>query len=265
MKKVYGSYATEAEARKEMSHLYEQGYTREDIKIISNYNSDGNVTHTREDESMWDKIKDTFTPDDDHENNYEKGLSHEEKTEIEGYKSNIEAGEVVLLVEERAGHPDEGFNKDVNKGFNGEVTYDDDERVMELKKEKLNVDKEKVQTGEVDVKKVTKEETETVEVPVEKEEIVIERKSALGREVKDGEIVDSDPHKDDEEIHIPITEERVDVNKDTVVDDEVVIKKDKHRENKTFTEDVKHEDIEVEGDTELNEGLKDKNRRSEDL
>src|SRR5699024_3584417 len=136
MKKGYGSYATEAEARKEMSHLYEQGYTREDIKIISNYNSDGNVTHTREGESIWDKIKDTSRHEDEDENNHEKGLMREEKTEVGGETSKREAGEVVLLVEERAGHTASRFNKDVNKGLNGEVRYDDDERVMELKKEK---------------------------------------------------------------------------------------------------------------------------------
>ena len=52
-------------------------------------------------------------------------------------------------------------------------------------------------------------------------------------------------------IHIPIKEERVEVTKKTVVDDEVVIRKDKHKENQTVTETVKHEDIEVEGDAEV--------------
>lgn len=256
--KFYGKYLTEGEAREAMSHLYEQGYTREEVKIISNNIADGSEHQNEHNESMWDKIKETFNPSDDRDNTYEKHLNEDEKMEVAGYETNLQAGEVVLLAEERPGH-----DHDHHEVFNEDLTHDD-EKVMELKKEKLNVDKE-VQTSEVDVKKVTKQETETVEVPVEKEEVMIERKSASGRKVEDGEFVVPDPYKDEEEIHIPIKEERVNVSKDTVVDNEVVISKEKHKESETVTGDVKHQDIEVEGDSALNEGLKDKNRRSEDI
>lgn len=240
MKKAYGSYLTEAEAREAMGHLYELGYMREEIKIVSINNSDENEDDNNDNESMWDKIKETFTPEDNYEKNYEKNLNHNERKEIEEYESNLQAGEVVLLVEEKAGHHHK-------EGINQDFTHD-----------------EKVETSEVDVKKVTKHETETVEVPIEKEEVVIERKSASGRKVEDGEFIEPDPYKDEEEIHIPIKEERINVSKDTVVNNEVVISKDKHKENKIVTKDVKYEDIEVDGNSELNEGLKDKKRRSED-
>lgn len=263
MKRFYGKYATEAEAREVMGDLYKQGYTRGDIKIISNHVSDGSEDHNKDGESVWEKIKDTFNPDDGHDRTYEKHLEDDERKEVAGYETHLQAGEVVLLVEEKAGHPHEDKTNHLHEE---NVNHDllENERKMELKKERLNVDKEEVYKDEIGVKKVIKKETETIEVPIEKEEIVIERKSAGGDKITDEEI-GANPLKNEDEIRIPIKEERVNVNKETVVDDEVTISKEKHTENKRFTEEIKHEDIEVEGDTKLNEGLKDKNRRSEDI
>ncbi len=259
MKKVYGSYLNISDARKAINELLLKGYTRDDMKVVSNKELDGDLNYRKtnvesDDESLWDKVKDLFTSDENEENDdvyLEKDLSKNERNELTGYKSNLQAGEIIILLNERLEQHDKTLNKDV----------DNDERVMELKKERLNVDKEEVQTGEVDIKKVVKEETQTIEVPVEKEEIVIEKRSAGGREVKDGETIGTDSFKDGKEIHIPIKEERVHVSKDTVVDDEVVISKDKHKESKTITEQVKHEDVEVEGDAKFTDDLKGKNRK----
>jgi len=170
MKKFYGKYLTEAEARKAMSYLYQQGYMREDIKIIGNHISAGNEDN-EENESMWDKVKETFNPTDDHDHSYEKHLSKDEKMEISGHETHLQAGEVVLLVDDRLGEP---------------------------KEVKFYDDKEKVQTDEINVKKVTKKETETIEVPIEKEELIIEKKSAGGDKIKEKEIKSNRINENDE-------------------------------------------------------------------
>ena len=284
MKKVYGSYLSSEQARQAVDELLSQGYTRDEIKVISNKDLGGELQYNENDgdndeRSLWEKIKDAFTFDEYDDEYWDRDLDNDERSLLESYKTNLQAGEVVVLVEEgadefrdhfRDGAPDwdereNEFNEDLDEeGLEfakppsdavvpplNRDNLNEDEKVMELKKEKLNIDKQEVETGEVNVRKVVREETQTIEVPVEKEEIIIERRSVGEREVRDGEILDTDNFKEGEEIHIPIREEQVEVTKKTVVDDEVVIRRDKHMENETVTETVKHEDIEVDGDAEV--------------
>lgn len=125
---------------------------------------------------------------------------------------------------------------------------DEDEKIR-LKEERLNVDKKDVQTGEVDIHKRTVHETKTVDVPVEREEVVIDRKP-----VRDGETVSDD--FDNDEIHIPIREEQVEVTKKPVVTEEVEIRKEKRTDTKHVSEDVRREelDVDTEGEVDVEDG-----------
>lgn len=135
---------------------------------------------------------------------------------------------------------------------------DTDEETIQLQEERLNVDKNEVQTGELHVKKEVKTDTETVEVPVEHEEVTIER-----RPVKPGEKTTEDKDMKNEDITIPVTEEQVEVTKRPVVTEEVSIKKDKEKEMKEVSEQVRKEDIDVEtsGDIDVDNEGKDTNPR----
>ncbi|MFB9329300.1 YsnF/AvaK domain-containing protein [Paenibacillus aurantiacus] len=95
----------------------------------------------------------------------------------------------------------------------------DRERTLKLREERLQVDKEAVQAGEVVVHKDVVEEQRTINVPVEHEEVYVER-----RAVADGR-TDAAPIGEDETIRIPLTEERVEVTKKPVVTEEIVIGK----------------------------------------
>lgn len=91
MKKVYGTYLSMIEARKAVDELLTQGYSNDEIKVVSN-----------------------------------QDLDKDEKVVLESYKTNLQAGEVIVLVEEgssayrdhfRDGVPDwdereEEFNED---------------------------------------------------------------------------------------------------------------------------------------------------------
>ena len=255
MKRVYGSYLDAREARKVVNELLEQGFTRDEIKVVSNENLSGKLDYLqgnekRDERGLWEKLKDAFTFDEYHDEYLDKDLDNDDRVSLDAYRANLESGEIVVLVEDRpagvAGHT------------GAESVHD--EEVIDLKKEKLNIDKQEVQTGQVNVKKVVKEETQTIEVPVKKEEIVIERRPAGDREVRDGETIGTGNLKDGEEIHIPIKEEKVNVSKSTVVGDEVVIKKDTRVEDETVSETVRHEEVVVEGDAKLKEDLERKDR-----
>lgn len=112
---------------------------------------------------------------------------------------------------------------------------------IQLHEERLRVNKEKVQSGEIGLKKHVVTETQEIEVPVEKERVTIERHAVDGEKVADGYNFDST----DEEIRIPIHEERVTVDKEAYVSEEVEINRENVTENQTVSEEVRKEKLDV--------------------
>lgn len=115
----------------------------------------------------------------------------------------------------------------------------DDTDKITLQEERLDVDTNEVQTGEVNIKKNVTEETKTVEVPVKHEEVTIEKRPVTGNEPADGVL------GNEEEITIPITEEQIEVTKRPVVTDEVVVNKETKEETKEVSETLRKEDLDV--------------------
>ncbi|MDD7793606.1 YsnF/AvaK domain-containing protein [Clostridium sp. 'White wine YQ'] len=112
---------------------------------------------------------------------------------------------------------------------------------LELRQEELDVTKNKVKTGEVTLSKEVVEEEKHVDVPVMHEEVVIERK-ALNHEPSDA------PISSGETIHIPVSEEKVDVEKHTVVTGEVSAHKREIEDTKTINETLKKEEARIDKD-----------------
>ena len=122
-----------------------------------------------------------------------------------------------------------------------EVTYGTEgHRSVQLREEQLNVRKERVQTGEVQLRKEIVEELRTVQVPVMREEVYVER-----RQVIDGQY-DGSPLTENEIIRIPIMEERIEVTKRPVVVEEVIIGKRKIQEIKEMKDTVRKEEAQIE-------------------
>ncbi len=113
-------------------------------------------------------------------------------------------------------------------------------RSVQLREEQLNVRKERVQTGEVQLRKEIVEELRTVQVPVMREEVYVER-----RPVIDGQY-DGSPLTENEIIRIPIMEERIEVTKRPVVVEEVIIGKRKIQEIKEVQDTVRKEEAQIE-------------------
>lgn len=115
----------------------------------------------------------------------------------------------------------------------------DRERTLKLREERLQVDKEAVQAGEVVVHKNVVEEQRTINVPVEHEEVFVER-----RAVADGR-TDVAPIGEDETIRIPVTEERVEVTKKPVVTEEIVVGKRTVQETEQVQDTVRKEKVDL--------------------
>jgi len=122
---------------------------------------------------------------------------------------------------------------------------------LELFKEVLRVNKQRVQTGEVTLRKEVITETQTVEVPVTHEELVIEYRAVTDAEAATGEIGASN------EIRIPLSEERITIEKLPVVSEEVIIGKREVQETEQVQETVRREELRTErqGDVIIDEAL----------
>ncbi len=141
----------------------------------------------------------------------------------------------------------------------------DEQRVLRLREEQLNVNKQTVQSGEVGLRKEVVSEQQTVNVPVTREEVYIEN-----RPVTDA-TVDNTPIGEGESIRVPVSEEKVNVSKDTVVTGEVSIGKRAVQETQQVTDTVSREEARlnqtgnpaVEGNPVKNSDRTDTNTRTD--
>lgn len=121
---------------------------------------------------------------------------------------------------------------------NNAKEIDTDEARLQLRKEELDIAKSRVQRGEVELGKEIIEEHKSVDVPVTREEVVIERRS-LNNEACDS------PISDEEIIRIPVSEEKVDVNKRTVITGEVSAHKRSIEDTQHIDETLKREEAKI--------------------
>ena len=176
--------------------------------------------------------RDQFVPDSDREN----GLG--EREGAHGIDENV---------------------RDDNYGLSDDEWNDlSEEERLQLREERLKVDKENVRTGEVNVDKHVETDHQEFDVPVERDEVTIERRPVDGERKAGGM---DDNLEDDDSIHIPVSEERVNVDKESVVDEEVVVKKDKVQDTEHVSEDVRREEVDID---ETDNGPREKRNRNSD-
>jgi len=130
---------------------------------------------------------------------------------------------------------------DEEKRLDDEKSKIVEDKKLQLRKEELDIAKNRVRTGDVEISKEIVEEQKVVDVPLSHEEIVIERR-AVDNEPSDSEI------GDEETIHIPVSEERLEVGKHTVVTGEVSAFKKEVQESKQVKETLKREEARVHTD-----------------
>jgi uncharacterized protein (TIGR02271 family) len=133
-------------------------------------------------------------------------------------------------------------------------------RRLQLRAEQLDVTKNRVQAGEVGLRKEVVTEQQTIDVPVTHEEVYIERRPVTGGQV------DTTPIGEDETIRVPVSEEQVNVTKNTVVTGEVAIGKREVTENQRVSDTVRREEARVEqsGDARVLENRDAANRTVDD-
>jgi len=175
------------------------------------------------------------------------------------YQSEVEAGRYLVTVKAESRrdeawkilHQDGGYNF-ANAGQSRAT----DGKTMKLHEEQLHARKEAVTTGEVTLRKETRVEHQTIDVPVRKEEVVVERRAVSGQ-------ASSTDLKPDEVIRVPVSEERVRVEKTPVVTEEVTVGKRVVEETEKVAGDVRKEDVKVvrKGDVKIDDTTRGATRR----
>ncbi|KQL37371.1 YsnF/AvaK domain-containing protein [Psychrobacillus sp. FJAT-21963] len=251
-KKYVGSFRTEQAVLDKINELKLEGYVEDDIYVVTNdkdslsiVRGQTDVDLTSADGNWLDKFMAFISGDEPVRAAFlNMGFTDEE---AERYYSEVKSGGILLYVDKEYGTIYD--EKDIDLGttytgtnFTGANTLNDNETSeerMRLHEERLSVEKERQQAGEVNVEKHVVEDQETVEVPVEREEVYIERRAVVN-ETAAGDIVD-----DGEKIHIPVMEERVEVTKRPVVSEEIVVGKKKVKDTELVTESIRREEADI--------------------
>jgi len=128
-------------------------------------------------------------------------------------------------------------------GSTGSTRAEDANRVTAYE-EQLRVQKHSVEKGDVNIRKEVHTEHKTIEVPVQREEVVIERRTPTGDTT--GSI------EGHQEIRIPVREEQVSVEKVPVAKEEVVVGKRTVQGTEHVQETLRKEEIKVDADPNIN-------------
>ncbi|MEN6463513.1 MAG: YsnF/AvaK domain-containing protein [Syntrophomonas sp.] len=132
------------------------------------------------------------------------------------------------------------------KNSNQQESKESEDQKLRLRKEELDVSKNRVDIGKVEFGKEIIEEQQTLNIPVIREEVVIERKSI--NEPSDKPIGEDD----DEHFSLSVSEEKVEVGKHTVVTGEITAHKREIEENREIKETIRREEARINKDGDAN-------------
>jgi uncharacterized protein (TIGR02271 family) len=136
-------------------------------------------------------------------------------------------------------------NRQADRGYGNDVSGPETDDAMTRSEERLNVGTERVQTGKARLRKYVTTENQNVTVPVQKEQVRLEREPITDANVG---AATSGEDLSDEEHEVILTEERVNVNKETVPVERVRLGTETVTENQSVSEDVRKEQIDFDGE-----------------
>lgn len=276
--KLIGAFDVQAEVLNKITELKAQGYSEDDIYVVAQNHDQVSMverqTHVHVDA---DATEANGTPqkEEGFMGKFINLLAGEEASgdvfnsmnlddkDADQYRRHLEEGKLLVYV-------DSDYNESYNtfhekrgttssrEGFaaggstNG-VSSANEEEKLRLHEERLHVDKERVQTGEVNVGKHVVENEQTIEVPVEREEVYVERRpvndSSTSKDTNHS-FESKEAYTEGDTIRVPLTEERVEVTKTDVVAEEIVIGKRKVQDTEHVKETVRKEVADIDGDVE---------------
>ncbi len=250
-----GLFRSEPQAERAIDALTAAGFSKKDIGVA--IASDGKANARS---GVTEKIRSLFSSDERQE--YDSGndldvLHHMGLRDADAnfYRNSLYRGGILVTVNagSRTAEADAILHnlgaEDVSKGATAqtsEVRGDQATQHIQLLGEMLRVYKDRVHRGSVTLKKNVVTEHQQVEVPVTREEVVIERHPVSGQQARIGSF---EPGK---EVTVNLEEERVRVEKQPVVREEVSVGKRQVQQTQRVGGDVKHEEIKIDQQGDVN-------------
>ena len=250
----FETFRTEDELLARIDQLRAQGFSDSELEVISanEFNNDNLRYYGISDRAN----RDTLDPDYNGIYAYYTGEDLDpayfgdfgfDRTVSDEALGAVESGNYVLAIERDDYLEDPEY---VDTAYEQRKDYIDEDILerddlskrdkIRLHEERFRVNKEKVQTGEIGLKKEVVTETQEIEVPVEKERVTVERHAVDGT-AADGYQFDETA----EEIRIPIHEEKVSVDKEAYVTEEVDVNTETVTENEKVSDTVRKERLDV--------------------
>jgi uncharacterized protein (TIGR02271 family) len=271
---VAALFSNESAAEQAVSDLKQAGFSPDDIGIATIGGNTGTADERKG--SFWDKVSEVFGKDHHVESAEELQGSLVEsgipESRARYFDDALARGNVLVTVRDsgrvqeaaqilkRAGGDLGDTTATTRSSAQVPRTAEQGTRRIQLLGEVLRVHKERVQRGEVRLRKEIVTEKQNIEVPVDREELVIERTAGSGREAT-GQV-----GAENSEIRVPLSEERVRVEKKPVVNEEVAIGKRAVQDTKRVSDDVRHEELNVDKEGDVNnpevDRLRTRNRKS---
>ena len=262
---IAGLFQDESRAEKAVDELKQAGFSENEIGVATRADDSGETSR------FWDKVSRAFGKQEHAEHATELRESLMDAGLPEGQAdyldSRLASGGILVTVQgEGAGRERaiailqrNGADMGAASGTTPAAsrgTQRMGERRIQLLGEILRVHKERVERGEVRLRKEVVSEKQNIEVPVSREELVVERIPGQQREASGAEIGSGE-----KELRVPLTEERVHVEKKPIVNQEVRVGKRQVQSTERVSDDVRHEELRSEGDVEEAERLKAEQRK----
>jgi uncharacterized protein (TIGR02271 family) len=265
---LIGFFRDREDAYDATAELQRAGFSQNQIGLATEEDADattgtGAAPARAEERSTWQKIKDFFSsePEMYEAADYDSLFGHLNlpDDQLMYYRSGLGRGGAVVTVSGSPGRQEEArrilmeHEADLRtSGFEQVEPSEIPERRFQLRGELLRTIKERIQKGEIRLRKEVVAEQKTVNVPVSREEVIVEQVPPSERtpvagtaKIAEGEVV-----------RIPVTEERVRVEKEPVVTGEVRVGKRTVEDTEQVSGDVRHEELKVEKEGDVN--LEDK-------
>ncbi|MCH4825303.1 MAG: DUF2382 domain-containing protein [Planococcus sp. (in: firmicutes)] len=247
--KLIGLFDAQAKVLIQVGQLKAAGYEEEELYLVSKHDEqiDLLITHTavhidtQDRDNFKGKLISFLAGDDITKDAFNRMGLDEEETDY--YFQQVELGKLLLYT---SSQPVSAIHSETDLQM--EPRVDTEEQSLALHEERLSAEKNKTQTGEVQVHKQMIEEDKEIQVPVEREEVVVERKTvpAATTDYDESTLTPAQVYEKGDAIHIPLTEERLEIGKKQVVREEIVIGKRKVKDVQVVNETVRREVADVE-------------------
>jgi uncharacterized protein (TIGR02271 family) len=256
---VAGLFHDDSRAEDAIEELQDAGFSESQIGIATSRLPDA-ADAASPHESFWDKIGRVFGKEEHRETSGELQKSLDAsgipQRQSEYFNRSLNEGDILVSVRTSADRADtvrrilekEGADLGVGSAVASrpEGSGVQEQQRIHLLSEVLKVHKERVQRGQVRLRKDVVTENQTVEVPVSREELVIERVPVTDREAASGTVGEGE-----KEIRVPLSEERVRVEKKPVVNEEVRVGKRQVENTQRVSETLRREELRSEEEGEV--------------